>query len=131
MAEHEILAVERFPAIVFRSTGIAAEPGGRFHVRGMLTIRNVAKPVDIDVSLLQELGKIVWAEGRALVKLTDYGLKPPSTALGTIGTKDEMTVMFRMKLNVPESRGKDESPRTAFAVPICRARLPGSWKRAE
>ena len=39
--------------------------------------------------------------GRAVVRLKDYALKPPSAALGTIGTKNEMTVEF---LLLPSAR---------------------------
>jgi hypothetical protein len=34
--------------------------------------------------------------GSGEVKLRDYGLKPPSAALGAIGTKNEMAVSFRL-----------------------------------
>lgn len=117
-AEREMLAVDRFPDIGFRSTRITSEAANRFHVRGMLTIRNVAKPVDIDVSLQPDGGKTVWADGQASVKLTDYGLKPPTAALGTIGTKDEMKLTFRMKLDIPDDRGKGESPKAVLAIPV-------------
>ena len=33
-------------------------------------------------------------EGTALIRLTDYGLKPPTAAPGAIGTKNEMSFHF-------------------------------------
>lgn len=117
VAEHDMLAVDIFPDLGFRSTRITAVAANRFLVHGLLTIRNVAKPVDVDVSLRTDEGNTVWADGQASVKLTDYGLKPPTAALGTIGTKDEMTLMFRMKLTVPEGRAKGDSPKAALAIP--------------
>lgn len=117
VAEHDMLAVETFPDIGFRSTHITSVAANRFLVRGMLTIRNVARPVDVEISLQPDEAKTVWADGQALVKLTDYGLKPPTAALGTIGTKDEMKLTFRMKLTIPEGRAKEESPKAALAIP--------------
>jgi hypothetical protein len=34
--------------------------------------------------------------GSAIVKLSDYRLRPPWAALGAIGTKDEMRVEFKL-----------------------------------
>ena len=36
----------------------------------------------------------VSIEGLARVRLTDFGLKPPTTALGAIGTRNEMAFHF-------------------------------------
>jgi polyisoprenoid-binding protein YceI len=97
-AERNMLAVEQYPYITFSSTSIAAEQPGRFRVRGVLTIRTISRPADFTVWLEPADGQSYWAQGTVPVKLTDYGLTPPSAALGTIGTKDEMTVTFRLKL---------------------------------
>jgi polyisoprenoid-binding protein YceI len=97
-AERNMLAVDQHSHITFSSTSIAAARGDRFRVRGTLTIRSISHPTDLIVSLEPTDGQSYWAQGSASVKLTDYGLTPPSAALGTIGTKDEMTVIFRLKL---------------------------------
>jgi hypothetical protein len=31
-----------------------------------------------------------------VISLTDFGLKPPSAALGTVGTKDKMQLSFHL-----------------------------------
>jgi polyisoprenoid-binding protein YceI len=88
-ALEDMLAAARFPAIVFRSTSMRQESGGVFGVEGILTIRDVTKPVLVRVK--RDYGAF---SGTAVVRLTDFKLKPPSTALGLIGTKDEMTFSF-------------------------------------
>ena len=50
-AEHEMLAVKSYPQIEFQSTSVTADTATRFHVQGMLTIRNVAKPAVVEVTL--------------------------------------------------------------------------------
>jgi len=58
----------------------------------MLTIREKTRTVRVHASMKDGL-----FEGSATVKLSDFGLKPPKgVTLGLIGTKDEMTVLFRL-----------------------------------
>jgi polyisoprenoid-binding protein YceI len=95
-ALHNMLAVEKYPEIVFVSGEITGRGGSRFIVRGMLTIRDVAKPVNLTVALDQDQQQHLVLQGRAVVNMKDYGLKPPKAVLGLIGTKEEMTVEFRL-----------------------------------
>jgi hypothetical protein len=39
-------------------------------------------------------GEYLSIEGVARVRLTDFGLKPPTAVLGTIGTMNEMVFQF-------------------------------------
>jgi polyisoprenoid-binding protein YceI len=87
----DMLAVSKFPEIRFTSTKVSAKGGNRFDVEGTLTIRGVGKPVTLQAELKPE-GMMI--EGKSTIKITSYGLKPPSAALGTIGTKDDMTALF-------------------------------------
>ena len=91
-----LLEPAKYPEIRFVSTRVV--PGG---VEGSLTIRDVTRPIAISVKDY---------EGTAKVKLSDFGLKPPSSALGfAIGTKDEMTVRFKLKaerVQAPAARSK-------------------------
>ncbi|VVB93110.1 Protein YceI [uncultured archaeon] len=43
------LDVRKFPTMTYRSSGVTAEPRGYLTVEGELTIRDVTKPVSIDV----------------------------------------------------------------------------------
>ena len=69
-------------------------------MQGMLTIRGIYKPAVVIVAVAdQKEGKHSF-QGGATVRLTDYGLKPPSAAFGTIGTKDEMAFSFTVTANL-------------------------------
>ena len=87
----DMLAAEKYPDIIFSSTAVRAADSAHFEVRGTLTIRGVAKPVSLNVTLT---GKSF--QGEATIRLTDYGLKPPKAALGLVGTEDEMKFSFRL-----------------------------------
>lgn len=88
----DVLHVEKFPQIRFESTGQAAAQSGSFTVNGTLTVRGVSKPAVLQV---KEIGAGVY-EGECKFAMTAFGIKPPRALLGAIGTKDEMTVKFRI-----------------------------------
>jgi len=94
VALEDMLAAKKYPTIAFRSTKISDAGGGKWTVAGMLTIRDVTKPVEIR---LDRRASNVFA-GEAQIRLTDYGLKPPSAVLGAIGTKNEMRLTFTLPL---------------------------------
>ncbi|MBM3725011.1 MAG: YceI family protein [Acidobacteria bacterium] len=92
-ARKEMLAIEQFPRITFQSTAVSGT--GPFIVRGQLTVRGVTRPVEVNV---ERKAAGAW-EGKAALRLTAFGLKPPSAVLGAIGTKDEMRIEFHLKAN--------------------------------
>ncbi len=88
------LDVIKYPQIRFVASSIA-KSGEAFTVQGTLTIRGIDKPVTVNVSMKPEpAGGELRFEGKAEVKLKDYGIKPPTAALGAVGTKNEMAVSF-------------------------------------
>jgi polyisoprenoid-binding protein YceI len=89
----EMLHADRYPELAFSSTRIAAAAPGRFEVQGTLAMCGTAKPVTVQVTLKPDFS----IEGSATLRMSDWGMKPPSAALGTIGTRDEMSVTFLLK----------------------------------
>jgi polyisoprenoid-binding protein YceI len=75
----------------------------QFEVEGQLTIRGIARPALVRVLVKPAEGGDLLLDGRSTVKMKDYGLKPPSAALGMVGTKDEMEVSFVLRAR-PESQ---------------------------
>lgn len=93
-AREKMLAVDQFPELIFRSTSLELAAPNRFRISGNLVIRGIAKPTQVDVTLEQKAAEELHFVGNAIVKLTDYHLKPPTALLGAIGTKDAMRVSF-------------------------------------
>jgi polyisoprenoid-binding protein YceI len=92
------LQATQHPEMRFRSDAIRAQGGeGRYEVQGELTIRKIARPVVVQVSLREGPGDTLLFDGEAVVRMKDYGMKPPSAALGLIGTRNEMAVSFRLQ----------------------------------
>jgi polyisoprenoid-binding protein YceI len=90
-ALEDMLAASKYSTISFQSTRITSSAAGRFKVEGLLTIRDKSNPVTVAV---EQTGETYTGEAR--FRLTSFGLKPPSTALGLIGTKDEVTFTFKL-----------------------------------
>ena len=66
-----------------------------------------SRPATVGVALNTGSDTFPLIEGSSRVRLTDFGLKPPTAALGTIGTKNEM--LFRFVLaGTPPSMGASE-----------------------
>lgn len=106
-AVKDMLAVDRYPRVTFRSTAIRKLDGNRYEVQGNLTIRDVSRPATVAVALNTGSDAFPLIEGSSRVRLTDFGLKPPTAALGTIGTKNEM--LFRFVLTgIPPSLSTSE-----------------------
>jgi polyisoprenoid-binding protein YceI len=89
-ARTEMLDVSRFPSLKFESTAIRQTAPDRFEVSGALTVRDRSRTVIVAV---MKTGDRSY-RGSAKIRLTDFGLKPPSAALGLVGTKDEMAFAF-------------------------------------
>jgi polyisoprenoid-binding protein YceI len=91
-ARDQMMQADKFPQLVFTSSKILPKGENQYDVEGMLTIRDITRPVVVHVSR-----KDGAFEGHAKLKLSSFGLKPPKgVTLGLIGTKDEMTVLFRL-----------------------------------
>ena len=89
----DMLAADKYPDIAFVSTSVRRSDALHLdilEVRGTLTIRGIAKPVSLNVTL----DGVRNLRGDAIIRLTDYGLKPPKAALGLIGTENEMRFSF-------------------------------------
>ncbi|MFN0172163.1 MAG: YceI family protein [Bryobacteraceae bacterium] len=92
----EMLETERYPAIRFVSSKAEAA-GEQIKVTGDLTIRNITKPVVVWVRQRESSADGMLFEGQARFRMTDFGLKPPTAALGAIGTRDEVELSFVLK----------------------------------
>ncbi len=89
------LDLAKHSTIRFVSSSIV-RAGEGFTVQGTLTIRGIEKPVTVNVTMKPGDAGTIRFEGKAEVKLKDYGIKPPTAALGAIGTRNEMAVAFTL-----------------------------------
>jgi polyisoprenoid-binding protein YceI len=91
MKSDKVLDVARFPEIRFVSTNIAPLDGGRYQVRGDLTLHGVTRPVDLPIALAN--GRYT---GSVKLKQTDFGIAPVSVAGGTVKVKDVIEIVLEI-----------------------------------
>jgi polyisoprenoid-binding protein YceI len=84
-------------AIAFRSTAVTGADG-KLTVQGELTLAGTTRPLAFDVAVDDD-GHL---SGAAVVKQTDWGMKPYSTLFGALKVADEVRVEIDAAL--PQSR---------------------------
>ncbi len=89
----DMLDASRHPLILYRSSRVV-RTGNEANAEGVLRIRGIERPVQVK---LKDLGNNVY-EGSSSVDMRLFNLKPPSAALGTIGTEPVMQLRFRLTL---------------------------------
>lgn len=90
------LKAKAFPEIRYEMTG-ATPAANSSHVksRGKLTIAGVTRDVVVDVTATRDGDSRYILTGASSIKMTDYGIKPPTAMLGTIRSGDVVKVTFR------------------------------------
>lgn len=89
--QREVLEVERYPEILFRSTTVTATGSQSWNVIGTLSLHGVSKPVAVKVRREGEA-----YTGSARVRQTDFGIKPVSAGGGAVKVKDELDITFKV-----------------------------------
>ena len=93
-AVNHMMAARQYPQLTFSSTRITPRSKGQFEIQGDLTVRGVTKPIRFVAAAKPSGIERLEMDGDAEIDLKDYGLRPPSAALGLIGTKAKMTLRF-------------------------------------
>lgn len=93
----EVLETSRYPEIVYESKKIAASNAGdgRFSVKlaGELQMHGVTSSQSLALQAVF-IGGTLRAHGEFTVRLSTYGIKPPSAIGGTLKVKDELKCSF-------------------------------------
>ncbi|HET7710532.1 MAG TPA: YceI family protein [Thermoanaerobaculia bacterium] len=95
----EALKTKANPEIRYQLTSAGILRGGTdtfvVRTRGKLTIAGVTRDVAMDVAAARQGDKSYVLTGETPIKMTEFGIKPPTAMLGTIRTGDQVKVAFR------------------------------------
>lgn len=72
-----------------------AGPAIQLETRGKLTIAGVTRDVAMQVSGTREPNGAYVLTGQLPIRMSDYGIKPPTAMMGTIRTGNDVKVTFR------------------------------------
>jgi polyisoprenoid-binding protein YceI len=93
----EVLETSKYPEINFNSTKVEAVRTGdgqyQAKVTGDFNVHGVSRPGVINAQLSFS-GSMLRARGEFPLKMTDYNIRPPSVAGGTIKVKDTLKLTF-------------------------------------
>lgn len=98
---YKALKADTHPQITFVLSAplaaIASNASGiMITARGNLTIAGVTKPVEMKIKVTAVSGEKLTFEGIYKIKMTDFGVKPPTAILGTLKTGNDITINFKV-----------------------------------
>lgn len=94
----EALKAGTNPMIRYELTNaVLAQPGTAFvlNTRGKLTIAGVTRDVEMQITGNRNANNTYTLTGQLPIRMSDYGIKPPTAMLGTIKTGNDVKVTFR------------------------------------
>jgi polyisoprenoid-binding protein YceI len=103
MNEHMRKAVKAkdFPTIVFKATSYDLARAGEnmaVTLNGSLTLGGVEKPITVNAQAKPGPNGTLVVSGTREVRMTEFGLKPPTLMLGTMKVDEKITVGFDVVL---------------------------------
>lgn len=103
---YKALNAEKYTHINFKLAAAAITPQGnnKYQIRatGMLTISGQSREVTLVANSSIQPDRTVIVTGSKKIKMSEFGIKPPSFMLGALKTGDEVTIDFSLKFNEPK-----------------------------
>lgn len=91
MKSDKVLDVQKFPEVRFVSTSITPQDGGRYQVRGDLTLHGTTRPIEFPLTFSS-----ARYAGSVKLKQTDFGITPVTIAGGAVKVNDLIEVVFEI-----------------------------------
>lgn len=102
---YKALKAEQFPTIKYELSTYKLDPSKTTATsfvaltEGQLTVAGVTAKVEIPVTATRKDGGQIVGEGSVQMLMTDVGIKPPTALLGTMRTKNAITISFQVLLD--------------------------------
>ena len=95
---------QRFPNITFESTSVKLEGNGEYSVNGILTIRDVSKPITLEGKMLGKIPGRVAFEASGQINRQDFNVtwNKVLQAVGGLMVSDEVDLNIEVALYVPK-----------------------------
>lgn len=99
---YKTIKADAYPQITFKLREATVTPlqKNKFSVNavGTLTIAGVSKVITLQVTGDVKADNTITCSGQEKIKLTDYGIQPPSFMLGAMKVANELTISFTLNL---------------------------------
>jgi len=97
---YKSLKADEFPTISYqlKSVEISIVQANRFKIltKGTITIAGKTEPITMAVTAALNADKSITCTGNTPLKLTDFGIEPPSFMLGAMKVGNDLTVKFNL-----------------------------------
>ena len=97
----DALKAGKFGRIDYTLTSVKPLPGGKVEIAGKLAIAGVEKTVTAVVTIARAPGNVFVAKGSLPMKMSDFGVEPPTAMLGLLKTADAITIRFELRALAP------------------------------
>lgn len=94
---HKAMKADKFPTIAFKLNS-ASVSGDVVKGNGSLTIAGVTKEVAVQGKATENADGSLSISGSRKIKMSEYGIQPPSFMLGALKVADEINVIYNLKL---------------------------------
>jgi len=98
---YKTLRADQFPSIDWKLTSYTATPAKgdtvAIEAQGTLTIAGKERPVTLAARLVPTNAALAL-EGNYSLKMSDYGIKPPTMMLGAVKVADKIIVRYKLQL---------------------------------
>lgn len=96
---HGAFEADANPEISFTmESAVPADEEGWWNVTGQLTMAGTSNPVTVSLEQQGDVGRTVRYVGSHDLKMTDYGMKPPTAMFGSLHTSEDVTIHFDLLL---------------------------------
>lgn len=99
---YKALKADEDPSIAYIMATFEATPDARegftLHTTGTLKIAGAEKPLSMDVVAARSADGSLRATGSVTVKMTDFGIQPPTAIFGRLKTGDDVKVNFDLSV---------------------------------
>ena len=85
---YKAMQADKYPNITFSANSINM---GKGTMTGKLTVTNTTKTITLPVNV-SKAGNTYTVWGSAAIKMTDFGVKPPSFMMNTVKTGNDITI---------------------------------------
>lgn len=90
---YEALKADKHPEIRFKADQLKIT-GEKIKGKGSLTLVGKSELIDIEADILSRNGNQIQLQGTVRIKMSDFGVEPPTAMFGSIRTGDEVSIKY-------------------------------------
>lgn len=93
---HETMDASGFPKALFEVKEVIVKEGGTYLIKGVLSLHGVTKPLNFEGTIASE-GSKVRIKASGMIKMSDFGIKPPKMVFLTVRDQVDLSVDVVLK----------------------------------